>query len=217
LKNAQDALSRFNADCYWDSIQGGEEFYYHFSMAELEKTEKAVRLSQQPLILEIPDIASVMLKNWSFLHLSCMVLGEALFRKVRFEAELRLAAEDVLFFCDCMLAARRVLLCDDAGALRGEGINIFHSIDSDSEQFLKQQFNTWVALDTLEGRFSRRPQDVASIRAYKQTARRQALWGQARMVKRRKLPQMSLLARWAFRDPLILKSVFELAAGKLSK
>lgn len=217
LKNAMESLGRFDGDCYWASIQGGEEFYYHFSMTELEKTEKAVRLSENPVILEIPDIASVMLKNWSFLHLSCMVIGPRLFRKVRFEAELRLAAEDVLFFVDCMLAAKRVLLCDNAGALRGEGINIFHSIDSDSPQFLKQQFNTWVALDTLESRFSRRPQDVASIRSYKQTARRQALWGQARLVRRRKLPQMSLLARWVWRDPRLIGSIFELAAGKLSR
>lgn len=217
LQNAYDSLTRFDGDCYFASIHGGEEFYYHFGMTELEKTEKATRLSDHPLVLEIPDIASVMLKNWSFLHLSCMVIGRELFRKVRFEAELRLAAEDVLFFCDSMLLAKRVLLCDDAGAMRGEGINIFHSIDNDSPQFLKQQFNTWVALDTLEARFSRRPADVASIRSYKDTARRQALWSQARLLRRRKMPQLSLLARWVWRDPQLLTSVMELAAGKFSR
>jgi succinoglycan biosynthesis protein ExoW len=217
LQNAYDSLTRFDGDCYWASIHGGEEFYYHFGMAELAKSERVVRLSDAPLLMEIPDIASVMLKNWSFLHLSCMVIGRPLFEKVRFEAELRLAAEDVLFFCDCMMAAKRVLLCDEEGALRGEGINIFHSIDNDSPQFVRQQFNTWIALDTLESRFSRRPSDVASIRSYKDTARRQALWSQMRQLRHRKLPQFGLLAKWAWRDPAILQSAVQLAVGKFSR
>lgn len=215
LKNAIDAMTQFDADCYFASITGSDAFYYHFGMAELERSETAVRLSDDPLTIELPELSRVMLKNWSFLHLSCMVIGRRLFETVRFEAVLRLAAEDVLFFCDCVLAARRTILCDAAGAMRGEGVNIFHSIDNDSPQFLKQQFNTWVALDTLEGRFQGRPDEVASIQDYKQTARRQALWSQARLVKRRKVPQINLLARWFWRDPVILQSAMQLAVGKL--
>lgn len=217
LANAYLGMTRFGADCYWASISGGEAFYYHFGIAELEKTERVIRLQGDPLVVELPEMTSVMLKNWSFLHLSCMVIGRPLFRSIRFEAELRLAAEDVLFFCDCVLAADRVILCDAPGAERGEGVNIFHGIDSDSPQFLKQQFNTWMALDTLEGRFYGRGQEVASIRSYKQTARRQALWSQARLVKRRKLPQVELLARWLWRDPRLLGSAVGLAAGKFSR
>jgi succinoglycan biosynthesis protein ExoW len=216
LQNANDSLSRFEGDCYWASIHGGEEFYYHFSMAELAKSENVTPLSDAPLVIEIPDIASVMLKNWGFLHLSCMVIGRSLFENVRFDAALRLAAEDILFFCDCMLAADRVLLCDEQGALRGEGINIFHSIDNDSPQFARQQFNTWIALDTLESRFSRRPNDVASIRSYKDTARRQVLWSQVKQLKHRKLPQLGLLAEWLWRDPALLQSAVQLAVGKIS-
>ncbi|MDL2401894.1 glycosyltransferase family 2 protein [Rhizobium mayense] len=216
LSNAFEALTRHNADCYWDSIYGGEEFFYHFSMAELAKSFDATRLSQMPSVIEIPDIASVMLKDWSFLHLSCMVIGRPLFEKIRFEAALRLAAEDVLFFCDCILAAKRVLLCEDTGAMRGEGMNIFHSIDNDSPEFLHQQFNTWTALNTLEQRFSRRPQDVAAIRVYKNRARKQALWSQVRQLRRRRFPQVGLLAKWAWRDPAILQSAMQLAAGKFA-
>lgn len=214
LKNAYEGMTCFGADCYWASITGGDAFYYHFGVAQLEETETVHRLQEEPLLVELPELSSAMLKNWSFLHLSCMVIGRNLFETVRFDPKLRLAAEDVLFFCDCVLAADRVVLCDAPGAMRGEGINIFHGIDNDSPEFLKQQFNTWVALDTLEGRFSKRPTEVASIRSYKSTARRQALWSQARLVKRRKLPQIPLLARWVWRDPVLLKSVFELAAGK---
>ncbi|TCU21164.1 succinoglycan biosynthesis protein ExoW [Rhizobium azibense] len=217
LQNAHDALQTFDADCYWASIHGGEEFDYHFSIADLEASEKAVRLGEHPLLLEIPDIASVMLKNWAFLHMSCMVIGRPLIEKVRFDAALRLAAEDVLFFCDCMLAARRVLLCAQAGALRGEGINIFHGVDNDSPQFLKQQFITWMALDRLESRFSMRPQEIETIKAYKNRARKQALWSQARLVRRRRLPDFQMLARWAWRDPALLASALQIAGGKLSK
>jgi succinoglycan biosynthesis protein ExoW len=217
LANAYLGMKRFDADCYWASITGGEAFYYHFGIAELETTEQVVRLQESPLIVELPEMSSVMLRNWSFLHLSCMVLGRRLFESIRFEAKLRLAAEDVLFFCDCVLAADRVILCDAPGAERGEGINIFHGINNDSPQFLEQQFNTWMALDRLECRFDGRGQEAASIRSYKQTARRQALWSQARLVKRRRLPQVDLLAQWIWRDPRLLGSAVALAAAKFSR
>lgn len=217
LEIAASALSRFDADCYWASIEGNDDFYYHFGVAELAGTTPADRLSEAPPIVEIPNLAGVMLKDWSFLHLSCMVIGESLFRNVRFEAALRLAAEDVLFFYDCIRGARRVVLGERAGARRGRGLNIFHGVDSDSPLFLKQQFNTWMALDQLENRFSHKAEDRASIQAYKQTARRQALWGQARLVRSRKPPQLGLLAEWAWRDPRILRSALELAAAKISR
>jgi len=175
-----------------------------------------VRLSDDPPVVELPDLASTMLRNWSFLHLSCMVIGKALFSRIRFEAALRLAAEDVLFFYDCVRSARRTVLSEAVGAARGEGINIFHGMGSDSPLFLKQQFNTWVALDRLESRFSHRAEDRASIEAYKQTARNQALWGQARLVKARKAPQFRQLAQWAWRDPKLLRSAVQLAVGKIA-
>ncbi|MBB3456106.1 succinoglycan biosynthesis protein ExoW [Rhizobium sp. BK313] len=216
LSNAFEALTRHNADCYWDSIEGGEGFSYHFGITELAKAADATRLSDHPSLIEVPDVASVMLKDWAFLHLSCMVIGRPLFEKIRFEAELRLAAEDLLFFCDCILAAKRVLLCEDAGALRGEGMNIFHSIDNGSPQFLRQQFNTWTALDTLEQRFLQRPQDIASIRSYKNRARRQAIWSQVGQLRRRRFPQFGLLVKWAWRDPAILQSAMQLAVSKFT-
>lgn len=217
LAIAHAAMTHFSADCYFASITGGDAFYYHFGVEDLERTEATVRLNDDPLLIEIPDLTQVMLKNWSFLHLSAMVIARPVFERVRFDAALRLAAEDVLFFCDCVLAARRVVLSGAAGAVRGEGINIFHGVDNDSPQFLRQQFNTWVALDRLESRFAERPAEVASLRAYKQTARRQALWSQARRVRHRKLPQFDMLARWAVRDPRLLASVVGLAVGKFSR
>jgi succinoglycan biosynthesis protein ExoW len=217
LKNAFESMTRFDTECYWASMQASDEFYYHFGMAELEQAEGGTRLSENPLLIEMPDLASVMLKNWSFLHLSCMVIARPVFETVRFEPSLRLAAEDVLFFVDCILKSKRTLLCDEEGAARGMGLNIFHSIDNRSPQFLRQQFNTWVALDTLEERFRSRPSDVASIASYKNTARRQALWSQAGRVKRRQAPDLGLLARWVMRDPALIRAAFELGAGKLGR
>ncbi len=217
LAAAEAAMTRFSADCYFASITGGDEFYYHFGIADLAASEAVVRLSDDPPLVEIPGLTQVMLKNWSFLHLSAMVIGRPLFERVRFDAALRLAAEDVLFFCDCVLAAKRVVLSAAAGAVRGEGLNIFHGVDNDSPQFLRQQFNTWVALDRLEQRFAERPAEIASLRSYKQTARRQALWSQARRVKRRKLPQFDMLVHWAIRDPRLFTSAFALAVGKFSR
>lgn len=217
LQNALEAMTRFEAECYWASMQASDEFHYHFGMAELEKSAGGIRLSEKPLILEMPELASIMLKNWSFLHLSCMVIARPVFEAIRFEPSLRLAAEDVLFFCDCILKSARTVLCDEAGAARGMGLNIFHSIDNRSPQFLRQQFNTWVALDTLERRFRSRPADVASIAAYKNTARRQALWSQAGRVKRRQAPDFGLLARWAMRDPAIIGAALRLGVGKFTQ
>ncbi len=215
LQVATEALSRFDADCYFASIHGGEEFYYHYGIAELADSTATRRLSDDPPLVEVPNLAGVMLRDWSFLHLSCMVIGDSLFRAVRFEAALKLAAEDVLFFYDCISAARRTVLGENVGAMRGEGLNIFHGVASDSPQFLQQQFNTWMALDRLESRSAHCPEDRASIRSYKQTARRQALWGQARLLRGRKAPQFGLLAQWAWRDPQILRSAVELAFAKI--
>ncbi|MEK1872931.1 MAG: glycosyltransferase family 2 protein [Rhizobium altiplani] len=217
LANSAKAMEAFGGDCYWASIEGGEEFDYHFGIAALEKEEGARRLLSKPLILDVPDLAGVMLKNWAFLHMSCMVIGRPLFEKVRFDAALRLAAEDVLFFCDCIIAAKQVLLCGEPGALRGEGINIFHGVDNASPEFLKQQFITWMALDQLESRFSRRPQEVETIKEHKNTARKQAIWSQIGLLRRRKKPDFRLLARWAARDPRLLQSALQLAAAKFSR
>ncbi|WHA42772.1 glycosyltransferase family 2 protein [Agrobacterium larrymoorei] len=217
LKNAEYSLDTFGGECYWASMQASDEFYYHFAISELEKNEGAVRLAESPRVIELPDLASIMLQNWSFLHLSCMVIGRPLIETVRFDPALRLAAEDVLFFCDCVLAAKRTLLCNDPGAARGLGVNIFHSIDNTSPEFLRQQFNTWVALDTLQDRFSTRPQDVESIASYKNTARKQALWSQAGNLKRRRAPELGLLFKWMVRDPAILRAAIELGAGKLAR
>jgi len=217
LQNAYAAMQRFDGDCYWASIHGGEEFDYHFGIADLEESEGAHRLSDAPLIIELPDIAGVMLKNWAFLHMSCMVIGRPLIERVRFDAALRLAAEDVLFFCDCMLAARQVLLCGEAGAMRGEGINIFHGVDNESPQFLKQQFITWMALDRLETRFAARPKEIRTIKDYKTRARKMALWSQAKRLRKARLPDFRLLLHWARRDPALLASAFKLAGDKFSK
>lgn len=214
LKIAVEHLSRFEADCYFASIAGGAAFHYHFGVSALSDMTEITRLSDDPPIVEIPDIASVMLRNWSFMHLSAMVIGAPLFGSTRFEATLRLAAEDVLFFYECVRNARRTILSDAIGATRGEGINIFHGVDSGSPLFLRQQFNTWVALDRLETRFSHDAKDRASIASYKQTARQQALWGQARLMRERKTPQLRQLAGWAWRDPRIVTSAMRLAAGK---
>jgi succinoglycan biosynthesis protein ExoW len=217
LKNAAYSLEAFGGECYWASMQASDEFYYHFAISELENNEGATRLSESPKVIELPDLATVMLRNWSFLHLSCMVIGRPLFEKIRFDPVLRLAAEDVLFFCDCIMASKRSLLCDDAGAMRGMGVNIFHSIDNTSPEFLRQQFNTWVALDTLQSRFAKRPADVASIASYKDTARKQALWSQAGKLKQRKAPELGLLFKWMMRDPAIVRAAFELGAGKFAR
>lgn len=217
LKNAHDFMTRFDADCYWASMQESEEFYYHFGMAKLAETENGKTLVEDPLVLEIPNLASVMLKDWAFLHLSCMVISRPLFEAVRFDPVLRLAAEDVLFFADCILKSKRTVLCDTPGAARGMGVNIFHGIDNESPEFLQQQFNTLVALDTLETRFENRPDDVASITSYKNMARRQALWSQAGRLKRRQAPEFGMLARWVIRDPAILSAAMRLGAGKLDR
>jgi succinoglycan biosynthesis protein ExoW len=217
LKIAVECLSLFDADCYFGSIAGGDAFYYHFGVADLAEKENVIRLSETPPVVELPDLASVMLRDWSFMHLSAMVIGPSLFRQIRFEASLRLAAEDVLFFYECVRGARRTVLSEEVGAVRGEGVNIFHGLDSASPLFLSQQFNTLVALDRLGSGFAHAPEDRASIEGYKQTARRQALWGQARLVRERRAPQWRGLARWAWRDPRIMASAVDLAFSKLFK
>jgi succinoglycan biosynthesis protein ExoW len=221
LKNAIETMQRFDADCYWASIGGGEGFEFHFGIQGLEQIETVHRLQDTPLVLEVPDMTGLMFKQGEFLylsqflHLSTMVIGRALAAKVQFEAQLRLAAEDVLFFSDCVLAAKRVTLCGAEGAQRGEGMNIFHSIDAKSPVYLKQQFDMCLAQNILVEKFAKRSSLLAAIRESKETVRRHALWSQVGRIKRGQMPQIGLLARWVLKDPRLLLTLIFLTVGKL--
>ncbi|BCH57189.1 glycosyltransferase family 2 protein [Agrobacterium vitis] len=221
LKNAIATMQRFEADCYWASISGGEGFEFHFSIHGLEQSEKVQRLQDTPLVLEVPDMAGLMFKQGEFLylsqflHLSTMVIGRSLAAKVQFEAHLRLAAEDVLFFSDCVLAAKRVALCGADGAQRGEGMNIFHSIDASSPVYLKQQFDMCLAQNILVEKFAKRSALLTAIRDSKETVRRHALWSQVGRIKRGQMPQLGLLAQWVVKDPKLLLTLVSLAVSKL--
>ena len=107
LQNAHESMTRFSSDCYWASITGGDAFYYHFDMAELEKTESRHAAFGRPLVLEVPEFSQA---SCSGIGASCTSpawsSGESCSSEIRFEAELRLAAEDVLFFCDCAHCSR---------------------------------------------------------------------------------------------------------------
>lgn len=218
LEHAITSLSRFGGDCYWATIEGGEAFDYHFGIERLKEMTPVNELGTDPSVVEVPGLIGLMLESLvTFQHMSCMVIGRPVFEQVRFEPDLRLAGEDLLFFFDCVKAAKRVILCDAVGALRGQGMNIFHSVDNDSPQYLRQQFNGWVALSTLGRRFVDDPKHAATIRAHQEQARYRALWSQMRLVRRRRLPQFGLLAEWARRDPRLLLSAIELAARKISR
>lgn len=217
LAAALDAMGRFDADCCFATITGGESFDYHSTVEALEGTPGFATLSNEPLTLAADGLASRMLEDWSYLHLSCMVMTPLVFRAVRFDPELRLAAEDILFMNESVSMARRTILSAHTGALRGEGANIFHGITNTAPSYLAQQFNTLRALKFLSQHAMADDAGAAALSERAERARREALWGQVARSRRGKAPQLALLARWARTDPAILRSAVRLCLSKLQK
>lgn len=214
LAASLDAMGRFEADCCFGTITGGEDFDYHSTVTALENKAGFETLSNEPLILLGTGLASRMLEDWSYLHLSCMVMGPSVFRTVRFDPELSLAAEDILFMNESVSMARRTILSDHPGALRGEGANIFHGITNTAPSYLAQQFNTMRALRLLSQRATTDDAGFAALAGRAERARREALWGQVARLRQGKAPQLRLLARWAHTDPAFLKSACRLGISK---
>ncbi|KHJ53349.1 hypothetical protein LA66_18280 [Aureimonas altamirensis] len=217
LAAALDAMDRFEADCCFATIAGGEGFDYHSTVDALEGKPGFTALSHEPLTLAADGLASRMLEDWSYLHLSCMVMTPLVFRTVRFDPELRLAAEDILFMNESVSMARRTILSGHAGALRGEGANIFHGITNTAPSYLAQQYNTVRALKLLSRRATADDAGSAALAERSERARREALWGQVARSRRGKAPQLGLLARWARTDPAILRSAARLCLSKFRK
>ena len=176
LAAALDAMGRFDADCCFATITGGESFDYHSTVEALEGTPGFATLSNEPLTLAADGLASRMLEDWSYLHLSCMVMTPLVFRAVRFDPELRLAAEDILFMNESVSMARRTILSAHTGALRGEGANIFHGITNTAPSYLAQQFNTLRALKFLSQHAMADDAGSAALSERAERARREALW-----------------------------------------
>ena len=217
LAAALEAMGRFEADCYFATITGGEGFDYHSTVDALEGKSGFTALANEPLTLAADGLASRMLEDWSYLHLSCMVMTPLVFRTVRFDPELRLAAEDILFMNESVSMARRTLLSAHAGAVRGEGANIFHGITNTAPSYLAQQFNTVRALRLLSQRATADDAGSAALAERSERARREALWGQVARSRRGKAPQLGLLARWARTDPAIVRSAVRLCLSKFRK
>lgn len=214
LSIAVNAMTRFDGSCYFSSIEGGEEFGYHFNVSAVAEHASVQKLSLAPPIFGVDDLAALMLEDWAFLHLSCLVMTRKLAATLRFDASLRLAAEDVLFFCDCSLATKRILLSAATGASRGKGVNIFHGVTSDDRCFIAQQFSTLLALSRLETRLAGRDDLARSLREHKHRVRQLALWSFMRRLRAGKLSAFMPILRWLTKDPALLVSAFGLAHAK---
>ncbi|WP_083507889.1 glycosyltransferase family 2 protein [Aureimonas frigidaquae] len=217
LAAALQAMERHGADVFFGTISGGAGFDYHSDMSALAAEPGVTMLSTDPMVLTAPDMANRMLEDWSYLHLSAMVIARPLFEGLRFAPDLRLAAEDILFFHDAFRAAHRAILSAAPAAGRGEGANIFHGVDNQAPDYLRQQFITLSALQRLAARPGLNASGAQALERRQERARREALWGQAARLRRGKAPQWKLLGQWARRDPRILRALAGLGLSRLRK
>jgi succinoglycan biosynthesis protein ExoW len=211
------AMERHGADCYFGTISGGASFDYHSDMTSLAAEPGVSILSTHPTVLTAPDMANRMLQDWSYLHLSAMVVARPLFETLRFAPDLRLAAEDILFFHDAFRTANRAILSTAPAAGRGEGANIFHGLDNQAPNYLRQQFITLRALQRLAERPGLNTMGAEALALRQERARREALWGQAARLRHGKSPQWRLLSDWARTDPRFLRSLAGIGLSKLRK
>lgn len=216
LDAAIEALSRYDASIYLASIEGDEEFDYHHSIATLGQRHEVNDVDGQSQVFSTTDLTSLLLPDWGFVHLSCLVLTRALADTVRFDESLRLAAEDVLFLFDCSLGKTRTLLATAGGAVRGRGVNIFHSVTGSDRNFISQQYATLRSLVAIGKRVADRRDLVSAVEAHKGRARRQAIWASTAQIRSGNVKAVAVLARWVFSDPAIVSTAARLALAKVS-
>ncbi|MDR7145318.1 glycosyltransferase family 2 protein [Rhizobium sp. BE258] len=217
LANALAEMGQHGAACYFGSIDGGEDFTYHVNVDSLAGRQDVSIVSGDPVILKTDNLTDLMLEDWSYLHVSCMVIAGATAKTVRFVPALRHAAEDVLFFADCALVSGCVLLDPRIAARRGDGVNIFHSVTSHDPAFAAQQFSTFLALKILGGRLDDRKPIHLALSRRKEQARQLMLWGILRQIKSGRLAGLAILAKWFGCDPAISRTALRLAFSKTFK
>ncbi|MEL6387225.1 MAG: glycosyltransferase family 2 protein [Pseudomonadota bacterium] len=217
LERARVAIEAQGADLYLAAIGGGEDFDYHADMRAILERWPHQSVADTPPLFEIDNLSERMLTDWSFMHLSSLVMTRSLASKVRFDPDLRLAAEDVLFFSDAIRAASRSLVTTEPGAVRGHGDNLFHGVDNTADKFLSQQFCVWLAFQKLRSRGPLSPEAQDILNRRQRRARFQALWGQ--MARRRSgaSVQAAGLAKWIGKDPGLLTAATALARGRGSE
>jgi len=214
LARAHAALTAHEGQLYLAAVGGGDGFDYHADMRAILERWSHAEVATEPPLYEIEALGERLLRDWSFMHLSSMVLAAPLAARVRFEPALRLAAEDVLFFSDAVRQSARTLVCTAPGAVRGHGDNLFHGVDNTADRFLSQQLCVWSAFDMLKRRGPLSAEASELMRRRQRQARFQALWGQMARRRAGKPVQLSGLARWTARDPGLIGAAASLALGR---
>ncbi|MEM0984890.1 MAG: glycosyltransferase family 2 protein [Pseudomonadota bacterium] len=214
LERAKNAITDHGAEIYLAAIGGGDGFDYHADMRSILDQWPHTTHQADPPLHAIDGLCEKMLTDWSFMHLSSLVLSPSLAKTVRFEPDLRLAAEDVLFFSDATRLSKRTLVSTAPGAVRGHGDNLFHGVDNTADKFLKQQFCVWSAFHMLKGRTALSPNAEHIVTRRQKKARCQALWGQMARRRAGKPLQLSQLAEWTVKDPGLITAAAALALGR---
>lgn len=214
LARARIALTDHGATLYLAAIGGSAEFDYHADMRTILERWPHRSVAGTPPLFEIDALGERLLRDWSFMHLSSMVMAAPLAATVRFEPTLRLAAEDVLFFSDSVRRSARTLVTTDPGAVRGHGDNLFHGVDNTADKFLSQQRCVFSAFAMLKARGPLSAEAAGLLAERQRRARYQALWGQMARRRAGKRLQLGGLMGWAMADPGLIAAAAALATGR---
>lgn len=204
LQRAAAAIRKHDAGVFVAAITGGDEFHYHSSFDQILEKSDAQRLADAAPFYKVEDLAWRMVEDWSALHLSCLAMSQSVYTRARFETDLRLAGEDVLFFHDIFNIAKRTILSLSPGAIRGKGANMFHGVGNTEDVFIRQRACVLNMFDLM----SRRPGASAAHRAMlaqrKRDVRLDVLWAQRDRVRSGRSLQLKELFSWFKKDPAIL-------------
>ncbi|KFG70316.1 glycosyltransferase family A protein [Microvirga sp. BSC39] len=98
---------------------------------------------------------------------STVIYRYEVLRDIRFEASLRTAGEDLLFWFSLCKVARRVVFTTEVGVICGSGVNIFHStLTSWDHPNTPSRFAFQMMLwSYVDGRFELSPEEQAIVRS----------------------------------------------------
>ncbi|MGH6760737.1 MAG: glycosyltransferase family 2 protein [Phyllobacterium sp.] len=218
LANARRAIVEFGAECFWDTISADTGFDPYMKFQQIENQGLLARIPSQDDFFQITDMQRALLVNWwHFFHMSSFAAARPIFETARFDEDFRIACEDLLFFFSCAQTARKVVVCEEVGANRGRGDNLYHGTKFGSVKAFRQLYYSILATQRLRKQGNYSGDDYKKIDAWQQETREHAVRNALSGIIRGRFRILPVFFKWVIKDPIFLWTTVEMSCKLMSK
>lgn len=218
LANANKAIVDFGAECFWDTISADVGFDPYMKFQQIENQSLLAPIPSHNDFFEITDLQRALLvKWWHFFHMSSFAAARPVFETVRFDENFRIACEDLLFFFGCAQTARKVVVCEEVGANRGRGDNLYHGTQFGSVKAFRQLYYSILATQRLRryGHYS--GEDYKKIDVWQQETREHAVRNALSGFIRGRFGIAPVFLKWIVKDPIFLWTAVRMSCKLMTR